>query len=607
LKVSHFFTEKYYTENMQNAPAPSILPLILILCTAPVIYAESPAAVIENGEDGETVNARPFWRAALGGVVTGPPTVQAGTVVAVLDGGNLRAYTLEGRKLWDYYAGGKLTPHVTRSREGTCYLYRNDGSLIAVNRAGRELWKFKPSRTGNESIAGPVVSGWDGRIFVTLGGAVYCYTASGNRLWSAELGHRPVLGPLSGPAGGLLMALENGELAEISHLGVLRKQRLGELPAALVPAENGVLVLFRNGWPRYYRSLFAAGRGAGESFSAAATLPNLGGIPVGGVTLGDRAAILLANGKLVCLSLSEGKILWTVNSHVKSGELVPGGAAKTGGGDLDMRYDKAGIHILTAAGASSFNAAGQRRWMILIQGGTALPALGDNGALYSGGADWILYAYRLEDSETAGHGGFYGPAPAGSYRLADPRPSPWAAFPYLFRETEIRAQLAAIAAHVRAGTIGEDEPAFTAYLMEVSAPVNGPGAERDTHPPVQPRERAEAARLLGYIGSRETVPFLVTVFMRDTDSVVKAAVAGAIGRVGADSDGRAFAAFGAAARSPAKDDQVLEAAAGAVSAICRFSGPPLSDAGIRLLTAMAVDTMPPATRVRARRELDTLR
>jgi outer membrane protein assembly factor BamB len=604
LKVSPFSAEKHYSETMLIASIRNSFFLIMILCAASVLPAENPAAAVESGSGGEIVDARLFWRAAMSGIITGSPTVQAGTVVVVLDGGNLRAYSLEGRKLWDYYAGGKLAPYVTRSREGTCYLYRNDGNLIAVNRAGRELWRLKPSGRGNESIAGPVVPGWDGRIFVTLNKEVFCYTASGNRLWNADLGYRPVLGPLPGPFGGLVMTLENGELAELDHLGVLRKQRLGDVPSAIVPMEDGALVLLRNGWPRYYRSLFAAGRDTSESFAAAAALPNLGGIPVGGAARGERAAILLAGGKLVCLSLSEHKILWTADSHVKSGELVPGGK---GGGELDIRYDETGVHILTAGGASSFNAAGQRRWMILIRGGTAPPAFADNGALYSGGADWILYAYKLEERETSAAAGFYGPAPAGSYRLADPRPSPWAAFPYSFQETELRSRLASIAGRIQNGNIGEDEPSFTAYLMEVSSSATGPHAALETHPLIQPRERAEAVRLLGYIGSRETVPFLTAVFIRDADNRVKAAAAEAIGRIGADSDGRAFAAFGAAARSTAKDDQVLEAAAGAVGAICRFSGPPLSDRGARLLTAMAADGMLPSASVRARRELDSLR
>jgi outer membrane protein assembly factor BamB len=75
--------------------------------------------------------AAPVWRMALGGAVTGIPTIQAGTVVVVLDGGHIKAYTLDGKALWDYYAKGKLAPYVSRSREGTCYIYRTDGTLIA--------------------------------------------------------------------------------------------------------------------------------------------------------------------------------------------------------------------------------------------------------------------------------------------------------------------------------------------------------------------------------------------------------------------------------------------------------------------------------------------
>jgi hypothetical protein len=55
-----------------------------------------------------------------------------------------------------------------------------------------------------------------------------------------------------------------------------------------------------------------------------------------------------------------------------------------------------------------------------------------------------------------------------------------------------------------------------------------------------------------------------------------------------------------------KSDLALEAAAGAVAALCRFSGPPAADNGVALLLTLAGDSMPPATRARARRELANL-
>jgi outer membrane protein assembly factor BamB len=130
-----------------------------------------------------------------------------------------------------------------------------------------------------------------------------------------------------------------------------------------------------------------------------------------------------------------------------------------------------------------------------------------------------------------------------------------------------------------------------------------------SRPPVFIRQRAEAARLLSYIGSRETIPFLAELFTGDKDPLVKAAAAEAMGKIGVDPEGFAFRAFVDAVfpPSPLGDEHALAAIASAAGAICRFSGPPLSEAGIRVLTALAGAGRPPAVRTLAERELKTLR
>jgi outer membrane protein assembly factor BamB len=128
------------------------------------------------------------------------------------------------------------------------------------------------------------------------------------------------------------------------------------------------------------------------------------------------------------------------------------------------------------------------------------------------------------------------------------------------------------------------------------------------HPPVHVLYRVEAARLLAYMGSRETIPFLADLFTRDPDGLVKAAAAEAIGRIGVDPEGFALKAFTSAVFPPfpLRDEAALTATAAATGALCRFSGPPLSDAGIRLLTTLAAREQSPPVRLQAERELRSL-
>jgi outer membrane protein assembly factor BamB len=124
---------------------------------------------------------------------------------------------------------------------------------------------------------------------------------------------------------------------------------------------------------------------------------------------------------------------------------------------------------------------------------------------------------------------------------------------------------------------------------------------------VQFTYRAEATRLLGSIGSRETLPFLANLCLGDPENVVRAAAAEAIGAIGVDPDGIALAAFTALVfpQIPGRDERVMMSIAAATGALCRFSGPPLSQEGTRILTAIA-SLGPSYAQAVARRELRSL-
>jgi outer membrane protein assembly factor BamB len=129
------------------------------------------------------------------------------------------------------------------------------------------------------------------------------------------------------------------------------------------------------------------------------------------------------------------------------------------------------------------------------------------------------------------------------------------------------------------------------------------------HPPVHVRYRVEAARLLAFIGSRETIPFLAELFRGDKEALVKAAAAEAIGKIGVDPEGLALGAFEDAIvpPSPLTDEAALTAIASAAGALSRFSGPPLSAGGIRILTLLSGSDRPPSVRNRAQREFSSLK
>jgi outer membrane protein assembly factor BamB len=275
-----------------------------------------------------------------------------------------------------------------------------------------------------------------------------------------------------------------------------------------------------------------------------------------------------------------------------------------------MIYDERGIYVLSKSGAAGFTGEGKRLWLLRIEGAAGTPAFGDDGILYAGGENWVLYAYRMEERVRARQQTLYGFVPEGSYGTGNPPPSPWAEYHFRFEDPVLKAELDRISRAIREGQVGGEEKNFAAYLMEVAdSPGVNPGPGALLTPPVRIGYRVEAVRLLGYIGSRETIPFLAERYYRDRDSLVKAAAAESIGRIGVDPQGIALRAFTALIFPPVPygDEQVLAATASAAAALCRFSGPPLSDRGIRLLVALAGEDRPRMVRERARRELASLR
>ena len=147
------------------------------------------------------------------------------------------------------------------------------------------------------------------------------------------------------------------------------------------------------------------------------------------------------------------------------------------------------------------------------------------------------------------------------------------------------------------------------YLMEmIGFFLNDPHYSR-ARPSVKPPQHIDFIRLLGKVGSRETVPFLYNIFDRYHEPSIKSACAEAIGDIGVDPYGNTFESYNylLAANNPNRDPQLLLSATSSIAALCRFSGPPLSGEGIVLLRAFSNLTWAPnAIRNQIRAELDSL-
>jgi outer membrane protein assembly factor BamB len=546
------------------------------------------------------VSAEPIWEQDLRGDVIGLPFLQAESAVVVLKQGYIKSYSRLGNWLWTYQADEELTPHVTRAREGTSYVCTTGGTVIAINRVGRELWKLNLG----SPITAPIVVGWDGRLFIPVGNKIYCRTASGYSLWMKDLGSPVFVSPILDHRGGLAMVLNNNEFILISYLSHVERFQLREKPLHIVPLEvtegkDSFYLFYASGAiDRIYRD---------RNFALVSeSLPSLSQTPAAAINWKENAAVTLRDGRVQLLSVPDARVLWTGDSHETRAER---GEGNLGPYWATMQFDERGVYMLSAKGVTGFRVSdGNRLWILRITGAAAIPSFSDEGYLYSGGTDRILHAYRIEERKRNVARSLYGPMPEGSYGLGNPPPSSWARLGNSrFDPVVTRTMRDTIEGAIKQGQIGEDETDYVAYLMEMAGISLAP-----TYSPVRPQlqigERAEFIRLLGYLGSRETVPFLATLFSKDPEPIVKAACCEALGRIGVDPGGDAIRAFTflLAPDNATLDPSTLMAAATATKNLCLFSGPPLSDAGIRLLRAFLATDFPARVKRHASTELESL-
>jgi outer membrane protein assembly factor BamB len=583
---------------------PCLAALFFLCCAVLTAQNGAPAAGAANtpaADSGEPLKAVPIWRQALGGVITGLATVQAQSAVAVLDGGTIKAYSTSGKQLWTYFAKGKLSPFVTRSREGTCYFSRLNGNFFAVNRAGRELWSLNPGGP----LTGSVIAGWDGRIFVPTGKRLTCYTASGHLLWHHDFESTIALSPKLTNAGSIILVLENAGFLHIDPFGNIGTEPLAEVPFEILPlgpvspreSSGRTLVINKDGSMRIIDPALSM---------PPAPLPPLPVPPLAAVSRANKAAVTLSNGNLVLIN-DDGTVRWTGESHLR--RFSRGNTGTRINEEVSMIYDERGIYVLSKSGASGFTEDGRRLWFMRLDNTAAIPVFGDDGILYSCGTDWILYAYKLEERILNTKQSVYGPSPDGEYGTGNPPPSYWSDDYFRYDEQELKKELEIIEEAVKAGRIGSSELSYLGYLMETAeAGIFRPG-ESKLHPPVEVRYRVRAIQLLGSLGSRETIPFLASLFTRDKDGAVRAAAADAIGNIGLDPEGLALKAFQSVlfGAPENRDERAMVSVAGATGALCRFSGPPLSDAGLKILTILSSGANPQSVQARARREIAGLR
>jgi hypothetical protein len=421
------------------------------------------------------------------------------------------------------------------------------------------------------------------------------------------------LAPALDRAGSLVTVLENLDFVRISPFSREERIRLNQMPALIVSLRTGsgysFVLLYPNGQGErldYNEEAARGSRLSRNSFPALPAAPSAAAAAVLAVERDGYFAVTLRNGRVQLMN-ETGQIIWTGETHESSSER---GSANLALGQAMMLFDDRGIYSISTRGATSFALDGRRRFIHRFPEASTIPALSDEGVLYVSSMDGQLHAYMLDSRQrTVARSRFYGPEPEGNYGMGNPPPSPWSEDRNRFEDHNQDAMIARIEAAIASGQLATMEPIYVAYLMEmIGFFLTDPHYSR-ARPSVNPIRHIEYIRLLGKVGSRETIPFLWNIFDRYPEPAVKAACAEAIGDIGVDPHGNTFMSyrFLLAANNPNRDPQLLMSAAISIAALSRFSGPPLSADGIVLMRHLTNLTWAPlAVRNFIRQELDAL-
>jgi outer membrane protein assembly factor BamB len=436
------------------------------------------------------VGAAPKWDHNLGDLVLGQPYLQTESIVVACAQGSIQSLYMTGTPLWDFDPQDAVTPYIARSVEGAAYVCDRSGMFKAINRVGRELWRVNLGRPINY----PPVVGWDGRVFIPVDSRIYCRTAAGLPLWDIDLGSPMIVRPMLDHAGSVAVVLQNRDFVRISQFSSVERVRLDTQPALIVSIKSGgeeSYVLFSSSGAAekitYNERAPKGGRLTRGSF------PSLQSAPAAAVSTGDQIALTLRNGRVQLIDRS-GRVIWTGDSHETAAER---GSANVDPANAAMVFDERGIYVLSTRGATGFAADGRRRLIHKIEEARSVPGFSDEGMLYVCGKDRVFRAYKIDSRpRTVKRSRFYGPMPEGSYGMGNPPPSPWVNDERRWNEDEQERMIALIQREISLGQLGEREPAYVGYLMEMIGFFLNEANYSRVRPRVKPLQRVALIRLL---------------------------------------------------------------------------------------------------------------
>lgn len=509
--------------------------------------------------------AEPEWSRVLAGEVVSGPISRDNRIFLSGKDRTVTCLSDKGAFLWNKPIPGKITPFLSVMRSGMVIAVSGNGTMSALSMDGLSLWQLK---SPDLPIEAPY-EGRDGRIILVYANRIVCVSPTATVKWTLPLTRSPRALIAETGSGDILIAIDTTSLLRVSPFGqALELIELHDTPTAILPVDSGFVCGFSSGAIKGYDvrdSRIQEKRNATELVWERT-------MGSGVVALASEAGTLCAlasDGSLCALNVTDGAPLWAAET----------GHRVQGHGMIEYEYGQ--FNVIFRGYACARTAQGRVAFELVFPAGSSEPVLSDDGYAFTTGADGAtLHAYRAEArvrSEKKTHKGEnYGILKGSSAEYGTP----------LAQDRSLVAGfLTQVSRDIMNETVGTDEVSYARRLAEIVRNDTSPfGGSRD----FDPTERAQAASLLGRLGSTEYRGVLFDAARDERDSTVLVGILYGISALGPDVDGAALDAVSTIdkacgiAASP-----VIRASCDALYAIVRYSGGEVALEGSLMLTQFA--------------------
>lgn len=460
-----------------------------------VLYALLFAAFAVSADD-------PLWMTVMAGKNTSNPVAWNKHLYFVGEDKGLNCIDINGSFVWRRNTAG-IGNFLSVSASGMVCVGTTNGKLQAFSSQGIPIWSFDLKEM---PVYAPYNS-LDGRLFILTEQTLFCFSQQGVLKWKRKLPAAPAL-PLAETGNGeILLVLKNGDFLRLSIFGHLNEEKkLIKTVSALSKAPSGYLMACTDGSLFYYKTA----AGSQSQWQVTTSSPAVALLYSNG-----HYAALCADGAVWLSTIANNEKVWyaQLNKNI------------TSGASISLSNDE--LYLCDYGFAACILIDGTVKWQQSIPEAKAKAVITENGLLI--GVDGkIINAYRMEvkflrDSPHA-------KIPEDSYDIIG---NGMINIPPVFDSAGSQKFFAEVTAGLKDGTVSEREPEYAACLVGI---VQNKWQHKPFATEFSTVEQAEAARLLGRLGSYEYREYLIDAGYATDDPTVTAGIVDGLGYIGYDPD-----------------------------------------------------------------------